>query len=102
VARLVIPGLGASLRGKIDRAFLQLLVSASAVLWIACQGVPLKPLPWSQLEQLLIPSTATGITALILVEIWVLNSELRGLRKRTHLKEFLGAAKPRAPRARVA
>lgn len=102
MARFVIPGLGAMLRGHVDHAFLQILVAAGAILWLACGGLPVKPLPWSGLEDKLLLHTGIGLTSLVTLLVWILYAELHGLRRRTHLKEFLGSARPRTSRARVA
>ena len=102
VARVVLPGVGAMLRGRVTTAFVQLFVASFALLWLGCRGLPLKPVPWTRLDDMLLPATLLGVLALAVLQAWVVFAEIRGLRKRTHLKAFLGAARQAPSRSRVA
>ena len=101
-ARVILPGVGAVLRGRVWRGMLQLQTLAGAIFWLGCDGLPLKPLPWTALEHRLLPAMPIGWAVLVLLLWVVIQTELRGLRKRSTLKEFLGAAIPRKPRRRAA
>lgn len=101
-ARVFLPGVGAVLRGHVWRGLWQLQTLAGAIFWLTSGGLPLKPMPWTALERQLLPVMPVGWGILVVLFWLVIHSELRGLRKRSTLKEFLGAAVPRKPRQRAA
>lgn len=100
--RCLIPGLGAVLRRSPRSAYLQLLMAAWALLWLASSGLPVKGLLWSTLDDLLLPHVLIGVTILLLLQAWVVSAEVRSLQKRTNLKEFLGASRSKSKRPRIA
>jgi hypothetical protein len=102
IGRFLVPGLGAVLRGNTVLAFIQPLIAAGAILWLSTGGLPIRPLPWTALEERLLPATAIGIGVLALLQMSIIAAELRGMRKRMSLKQFLGAARPRGTRVRAA
>ncbi len=102
LARMVVPGLGAALSGHVNRAFLQLLWLVQAATWLAMGGLPLKPQPWTHLDESIAPALPLGILALIALEIWTVRSEVRGLKRKSTLKEFLSANRAGQARRKAA
>ncbi len=102
LGRFTIPGLGAVLRQRTQRAFIQLFLLALCAVWMASDGLPVKPLPWTRLEELVFPTLAFPLACLALLFSWTVASELQGIRKRANLKRFLGAARSQEQRGEAA
>ncbi len=102
LARFSVPGLGAILRERSQRGFIQLFLLALCIVWIACDGLPVKPLPWTLLEDRVFPTLLYPAVALGALMVWVIVSETQALHKRTNLKRFLGAARPQSDRRAAA
>ncbi len=93
LGKILVPGLGAAMAGRINRAFVQLLWLAMGLTWLAVGGLPIKPLPWSALDERVLPTGWIAVVALVVLEVWIVRSELHGLRRRATLKEFLSSAR---------
>jgi hypothetical protein len=101
VSRMFVPGLGAALTGKINRAFLQVFWLTVALTWLVSGGWPLRPAPAPLIEERILPGILLGIVGLIALEIWTVHSELHGLKRKSTLREFLSANRA-APAGRKA
>ncbi len=96
LGRFGLPGLGAILRNRTERGFVQLFLLALAVIWLATGGLPIKPLPWTYLDEISWPAHVVPLILILCLEAWVVSTELHGMRKRSNLKRFLGTAQPDA------
>lgn len=102
LSRFTVPGLGAILRERSQRGFIQLFLLALCGVWIACDGLPVKPLPWTLLEDRVFPTVLFPAVTLAALLVWVIASETQALHKRSNLKRFLGAARPQPERRQAA
>jgi len=91
-ARFIVPGFGEIKRGRVGRAFWQLFLVSMAGIWLAADGLPIKGIYWTHLEELLLPPIPIGILILLIVAVSNVKSEISGLRKQTQLKQFLLSA----------
>ncbi len=101
LGRLFVPGLGAALSGRTNRAFLQVFWLAAAIAWLAWGGPPLRPVPMPLIDEQILPAMLLGILGLVVLEVWTIRSELHGLKRKSNLREFLsanraGSASPKA------
>jgi len=101
LSRMLVPGLGAALSGRTNRAFFQVLWLTVALAWLAWGGFPLRSVPLPLMDERILPGAPVGILGLVVLEVWTIRSELHGLRRKSTLREFLsanrgGSASPKA------